>query len=109
MHDSIQSIGGQVSCKDGVKQVTVQFAWTPQLHRQGLAQKKTTSLPEKLMEKDACCKACPALCAGHGGKEWEALLGYRDAALGCAGRVRGVLGAGSPDSGGLAHFGSTSH
>lgn len=103
-------MGGQVSCKGGDKQVMVQFTWRPWLHRQGLAQiKRNTSQPEKLMEKDPCCKACPAPCAGHGEKEWEALLGYRDAALGCAGRVRDVLGAGNLDSGSSAHFGSTSH
>lgn len=50
-------------------------------HRQGLAQKQTTPLPEKLVGRDACCKACPVLCAGCGGMEWEAHLGYRDAAL----------------------------
>lgn len=99
MHDSIQSIGSQVRWKDGDRQVLVRFVWKPPLHRQGLAQKASTSLPEKLTEKDPCCKACPALCARHRGKEWEALLGYGDAALGCDGRVRDVLGAGGLGSG----------
>lgn len=86
----------------------VQFIWKPPLHKQRLTQKQTTSLPEELMEKDPCCKACPALCADHGGKEWEVFLGYRDSALGCDGRIRGALGAGGLGSRGSACFGNVS-
>jgi len=87
----------------------VQFTWTPLLYGQGLAEEQTTLLPEKLIEKFPCCKACPALCAGHGGKEWDVLLGCGDADLGCDGSVRERLGAGGLGSGGSDCFHNMSH
>lgn len=86
-----------------------QFTWKPPLHRQGLAQKETPPLPEKLAEKDPRCKACPALCTGRQGKEWEALLGYGDATLGCDGRGQGVIWSRAAGPKGLACFVNTCH
>lgn len=88
VHDSIQSIGIQLRWEQRSNGM-VHLATTVAQPR--LAQKQITPLPEKLTEKDPCCKACPASVRWLGGKEWEVLLVYRGAALGCV----GSRGAGS--------------